>query len=248
MKLADALITAACWCGRDEVEVPVVWVREGRTSSCDASACVPGCELVDDDDDDSEPDPYDEEPYEPRKVKMNKFNPNKYDPRSDSTPGLPRREGSISLLVGRGLCGCGCGSAPAGNGARFLMGHDAKLKGKLARVLAARLQVALVEETTGTTEVLDPVEYAARFSTKKVDWAGLVRASADKVLERRGAVDRRAAERAVLDRATRDGAVRVGRWDATDSVAAIYRLDGGGYEVEFVELDGSIRQTQVKVA
>lgn len=246
MRLADALATSMCWCGRVEVEIPVAWIGE-QTKACDGPGCGPGCAMVPGPDEAS--DPYDDDDdYEPRKWKMNKFNPDKYDPRADSTPGLPRRAGSISLLVGTGMCGCGCGNAPTGDKARFQMGHDARLKGKLTRALAARVDVALVEETDGTVTVVSPLEYAARFSTDKVDWTALIQASVDKILERRGRVDRRASERRVLDRAIKDGAVRTGRWDATDSVAAIYRLEDGSFEVEYVDEDGSIKQQKVQVA
>lgn len=179
---------------------------------------------------------------------MNKFSPARYDPAVDSTKGLPRRSDSVSLLIGTGLCACGCGDTPSGKKAKFCMGHDARLKGVLTRVHSAGLEVALVEETTGTAEVLDPLVYADRFSTAKVDWRQLVLDAAAKIADRRGTIDRRAAERRVLERAASDGAVRIGRWDKTDSVAAIYQLEGGNYEVEYVDNVGRIRQTQVEVA
>lgn len=242
MKVADYL-TAVCWCERTEVEIPVSWVSQGRTESC-GPGCGPGCEVVAECEDD---DPYDEPDPEPkRKWKMNKFSPARYNPTDDSTPGLPRRPDSVSLLVGDGLCACGCGEAPTGKKAKFRMGHDARLKGRLTRAHSAGFTLALVEETTGTAEVLDPLTYADRFSTAKVNWRQLVEEGAAKISQRRGTIDKRAAEKRVLERATRDGAIKVGRWDKTDSVAAIYRLEGGAFEVEYVDETGRIRQTRVE--
>lgn len=248
MKVADYL-TSVCWCSRTEVEIPVAWVSQGMTSSCAHPGCGPGCEMVAECESD---DPYDEAdtvPAEPRKKwKMNKYSPARYNPVDDSTPGLPRREDSVSLLVGEGLCACGCGDTPSGKKAKFCMGHDARLKGKLTRAYSAHVSVALVEETTGTAEVVDPLTYAARFSTPKVDWEKLVRDAAAKIAQRRGKIDKRAAERKILERAATDGAIRVGRWEKTDSAAAIYQLEDGGYEVEYVDEVGRIRQTKVEVA
>lgn len=244
MKVADYL-TAVCWCSRVEVEIPVSWVTAGQTMTCGHSSCTPGCEIAPDEDE----DPYDEPLGRPdRKWKMNKFSPARYDPAVDSTKGLPRRSDSVSLLVGDGLCACGCGDTPAGKKAKFCMGHDARLKGVLTRAHSAGLTVALVEETTGAAEVIDPLFYADRFSTPKVDWRKLVLDAAAKIAERRGSVDRRASERRVLERAASDGAVRIGRWDKTGSVAAIYQLANGSYEVEYVDEVGRIRQTEVGVA
>lgn len=243
MRVADYL-TAVCWCSRVEVEIPVSWVHEGRTKACEDPGCGPGCQMAPEPDE--EPDPYDEIVEVPtRKVKMNKFSPARYDTSIDSTPGLPRRAESVSLLIGEGLCACGCGETLTGKKARFRMGHDAKLKGKLTRAHSASITIALIEETTGAAEVLEPLAYADRFSTDKADWRKIVTDSAAKVAERRGTIDRRQAERAVLERAASDGAVRVGRWDKTDSVAAIYRLPTGEYEVEFVDEVGVIRQQKV---
>lgn len=198
-------------------------------------------------DDSDEVDPYDDAdvvPVEQRKWKMNKFAPARFDPADDSTPGLPRRSDAVSLLVGDGLCACGCGEHPSGKKAKFCMGHDARLKGKLTRAHSAHVAIALVEETTGVATVIDPLEYADRFSTEKVDWRKLVTDAAKKILERRGSIDKRAAERKVLERAIRDSAVQVGRWEKTDSVAAIYKVDAG-FEVEYVDEIGRIRQTVV---
>lgn len=247
MKIADYL-NAVCWCGRREVEIPVSWVSQGRTSSCDYPGCGPGCEMVGSDDEYDDEDPYEEPVEKPtRKWKMNKYSPARYDPKVDSTPGLPRRADSVSLLVGTGLCACGCGMAPAGKKARFCMGHDARLKGVLARAQSAGVSVALVEESDGSTEVIDPLTYAGRFSTPKVDWVKLTQDAVAKIAERRGGIDRRAAERRLLADAAANGAVRIGRWDKTDSVAAIYRGESG-FEVEFVDELGRIKRVQVDVA
>lgn len=243
MKVANYIL-AVCWCSRAEVEIPVAWVHEGRTDSCDSPGCGPGCAIYDAPDD----DPYDEQPHEKKVWKMNKFSPVRYNPLDDSTAGLPRRSDSVSLLAGVSLCACGCGDTPAGTKAKFCMGHDARLKGVLTRAHSAGVTIALVDSETGVAEVIDPLEYADRFSTPKVDWRQLVLAAAAKIAERRGTIDKRAAERRVVERAAADGAVKVGRWEKTDSVAAIYRKTDGTYLVEFVDSVGRIQQKEVDVA
>ena len=244
MKVSEYLVAAMCWCNRVEVEIPVGWIADGLTDTCDTPGCGPGCEMVPDSD-----DPYDEPEYTKRVWKMNKYSPARYDPRDDSTPGLPRKEDYISLLVGDGMCACGCGSAPNGKTARFCMGHDARLKGMLTRAHSAGVGVALVEETTGAITTLEALEYADQFSSEKVDWRKLVSDATAKIKERRGDIDKRASEREVLRRATENGAVRVGRWEKTDSVAAIYVVPGSGeYEVEYVDENGRIRSQKVAVA
>lgn len=241
MRLNEALrVSSRCWCNRVDVEIPVGWVSQGKTGSC-GPGCGPGCEMLPD-----EPEPDDEPTRTTRKWKMNKYSPARYDPSVDSTPGLPRRSDAVSLVVGIGLCACGCGNNPAGRKAKFCMGHDARLKGVLMRAYSAGLNLALVEQTTGTAEVVDPLVYADQFSTEKVNWRKLVQEAADRVRERRGGIDRRTAERAVLERAARDGAVRVGKWDKTDSVAAIYDLGDGKIEIEFVDDVGRVRNKIVE--
>ena len=242
MKVNEYL-KAQCWCARTEMEIPVAWLLEGQTGSC-GPGCGPGCQMVESDSD----DPYDKPPREKKVWKMHKFSPARYDPIDDSTDGLPWRADAVSLLVGVGLCACGCGDAPAGRKAKFCMGHDARLKGKLTRAHSAGVAVALVEETTGVATVVSALEYADRFSTPKVDWRELVTVGASKIAQRRGKIDRRAAERAVLERATRDGAVRVGRWDKTGSAAAIYQLPDGRYKVEYVDEVGRVAEQIVEVA
>lgn len=242
MRLNDALkVSARCYCNRVDVEIPVSWVSEGKTGSC-SPGCGPGCVMVPD-----EPEPDEADPVRMnRKWKMNKYSPARYDPQVDSTPGLPARADAVSLVAGSGLCACGCGDNPAGRKAKFCMGHDARLKGVLMRAFSAGIDIALYEQTTGTAEVIDPLTYADRFSTEKVDWRKLVTDAADRVRERRGGVDRRAAERRVLERAAKDGAVRVGKWDKTDSVAAIYDLGDGKVEIEFVDEVGRVRNKVVE--
>lgn len=244
-------LSSMCWCGRSEVEIPIDWVSSGQTASCQYTGCGPGCQYTALEAD-SFDDPYDEPiviASEQRTYKMAKFNPADYRPSDDSTPGLPARDNAVSILVGEGLCGCGCGEAPAGRGTKFLMGHDARLKGVLTRAHASQVRIALFENSTGVADVVDPLEYAARFTSTKTDWTELVQAGADKIAARRGNVDRRFAERQVLDRATRDGAVRVGRWEATDSVAAIYHDPvTNKYTVEYVNSVGRIEQVEVDVA
>lgn len=243
-------LSSMCWCGRTEVEIPISMVSSGETVSCEYTGCGPGCIYVESPIDDE--DPYDEPVViaeEQRTYKMAKFNPAEYRPSDDSTPGLPARQDAISLLVGDGLCACGCGDAPRGRGTKFVMGHDAKLKGVLTRAHASQVQIALYENSTGVADVVSAIDYAARFTSTKTDWTELVQNGADKITARRGNVDKRFAERQVLERATRDGAVRVGRWEKTDSVAAIYHDPvTNKYTVEYVDSVGRIQQTEIDIA
>jgi hypothetical protein len=48
---ATGRIGVLCWCESTEVLVPVEWLREGRTDSCDRSGCAPGCPSRDEDED-----------------------------------------------------------------------------------------------------------------------------------------------------------------------------------------------------
>lgn len=71
---------------------------------------------------------------------MGKVNYNTYDPADDSTQGILRRtdvklpkDSMILARKGPNGCPCGCFEIPNGAKRSFLMGHDARFKGKLIR-------------------------------------------------------------------------------------------------------------------
>ena len=70
------------------------------------------------------------------------------------------------------MLACGCGERPGSATARFRMGHDAKLKGVLARAHASGSELALFAEDTGIAETMTAAAYAAQFSSDKIDWVG----------------------------------------------------------------------------
>lgn len=255
----------SCWCMRTSVLVPVEWVSEGRTSACPDPGCYPGCPVHDTDAFDSDDEDAVVAATPRKKVKMNRYSPERYDPAGDSSEGVPvtvrsAHPGDLILAIGPGQCQCGCGETPRGKNARFGMGHDIRLRGKLIRAQAADALVVVVSGGTSafSIETYDPLTFASRYSTPKLDWAESVRDGASKVAVR--TARRKAAanpEREVLAAAADvpEGRtlVRVGRWDHTGRIVAIYR-DSNGVLYDYVgrddkrhfarRVDGEIREVE----
>lgn len=249
-----ATLSAVCWCERTEVDIPVQWVSEARTASC-GPRCGPGCP--------SRANEYNcnDLPSDPtevaatgKKTKMKRFRADKYDPRTDSsfnyTSGGARVAHPTAVILevhdhpdAPKLCPCGCAEAPRGKGATFGMGHDARLKGKLTRAAAAGSQIVLTDTSKQVVEVLDPLEYAARFSTAKLDWKVAVAESASRA-------SGTGAEQAVMARALGpqigdEKLIRVGRWDKTGKIVAIYDDGKGGTPIfEYADSHGEVRRVR----
>lgn len=175
---ACPVVMADCWCSQTSVAIPVQWVSEGITASC-GTECGPGCPMRPSDAFETSP----EAATTGKKKSMAKFNPATYDAKTDSSAGLShggvRLEHMTDLIlqVSDGDCPCGCAEAPDRDKAVFRMGHDARLKGKLARAGAADVQVVIVDALRNVREITSPIEYASRFTSAKFDWAAYVTAA-----------------------------------------------------------------------
>lgn len=244
-------IAALCWCERVEVMVPVQWISEARTGSCGPN-CGPGCPAYGEADEDNESDPT-EVARNGKKGKMNRFKADRYDPRADSSFGYAN--GGVRteyihdvILETEGndprFCPCGCAEAPRGKTAVFGMGHDARLRGKLARALAGGSRIVLTDTNHAVCEVLEPTEMASRFSTEKLDWVESIKTSAKKA--KRSAAD--TAEEAILQKALGPQVgdtklIKIGRWEYTGSIVAIYETDGAT-EFEYADKGGSVHRVR----
>lgn len=187
----------------------------------------------------------------------------KYRPADDSSPGTEawrpgfhgEPDGFEGLILdlrpinGQRVCPCGCRKIVAGK-ATFAMGHDMRLKGKLIRAHITGTQVAElgIDGRTGDPHLWEPksaLEWAARYSTAKLDWVAMLEEA-----ERKQGSDVRArierANREILARAlgVQPGdrkLIRVGRWDYTGEVLAIYDVNGGEVEFEYTAKNGEIK-------
>lgn len=213
--------------------MPVEWLSEGRTASC-GPGCQAGCEFADDVDafDADYPEPVSVPAMNTKRLLMHD-----YDPRADSTPGMESVHASypgyLVLYVQGGFCECGC-DQPRASRSRFLPGHDAKLKGKLMRALAADAEVALVG-VDGEIRITPAADVARYYN-----WYDKVRSGAERLIARSttpiAAEKRLAAE--VESR--KDGLVEFGRWDKTGRAMASWRLADGSLEVKYVTPSGTI--------
>lgn len=248
--ITNPRLEADCWCGSKSMLVPVEWVSEGRTDSC-SPGCYPGCPMHDTDEFDEVVEPI---PTPTRKRrKMNRFRADQFDPEAESSPvsdtireAYPR---DLILIVGPGVCPCGCGEEPKGKKATFAMGHDIRLRGKLTRAAAAGVQVVQVMRGVDglvSTDPIDPASFAAAYSTPKLDWAQAVADGAAKIIAKTPAPPTAAIERKITEAATGelpDGRTleSLGVWSFTGRVAAIYREADGTMFYDYVGRDGTRR-------
>lgn len=162
---------------------------------------------------------------------MGRFNEKSYDPRKESSPGK-KVKGKLVLRVQEGQCHCGCGEKKSEK-ALFRMGHDARLRGKLIRAHLTDTPVVLVDEAQPS-----PVSTAYDLA-KKYSWT--------QYLEAAGA-RREGKNRQVLNSALNSKRlIKVGRWEHTGQVVAIFEIEGNGeeYEVEYVTKMGETRKARV---
>lgn len=172
---------------------------------------------------------------------MPRFNPEKWKPTDDSSEGFRTLDPhSVVLNVavrweepGQSLgCPCGCGDFPLGDKATFRMGHDARLRGILIRahLMGAKIRYHM-EGTLG-----DPVD--AEELAEHYYWKSYLDSA---VMSREGK------NREVLKRALKsDRLVKVGRWEFTGQVVAVYRLNRQDmFELEYVDKAGNVRRVRV---
>lgn len=236
------LIAVACWCERTTLHIPVQWVSEAKTDSC-GPLCGPGCPAQGADafDDDNEVATIG------KKTKMNRFDPQSYDPATDSSFGYHgtkvRREFPAGLILevvgGIRLCACGCGETPNGKKAAFRMGHDSRLRGKLARALASGAAVVITDEHKRIASTTTPTEYAGRFSTDKLDWAAAVTQAA----ERAKATPNARSER-LGPRIGEVASIQIGRWMKDATVAAVSEVRAFEVLYEYLDAKGAVRQVR----
>lgn len=176
---------------------------------------------------------------------MPKFNANKWKPTDDSSLGFrttdPRRV-VLNVLtkggraaIGRWGCPCGCATFPAGHSATFAMGHDTTLRGKLGRAHLMGVEIKFV--FNGAED--DHQIHTAMQVAEMYGWKEYLDAA---VLRREGK------NREVLQKSIgNDRLVRVGRWEYTGQVAAVYRDPTGSdmHIVEYVDRAGQVRRTRV---
>jgi hypothetical protein len=185
---------------------------------------------------------------------MPRFVQSKYDPRNDSTAGfkdVAATSGCVVLNTKRRSldeeyreqdrplgCPCGCEGEPAGGKTTFLMGHDARLRGKLIRAhLTGTKVLRLVDgaDPDEDNQGEDAMAVADEYGQSFVD---ALRAAED----RRAGVARQVVQNALNSKRL----VKVGRWEYTGQVMAIYDTPNGeDYEMEYVTRMGERKRTRV---
>lgn len=245
--MTAATVQCTCWCEADEVVVPVEWVSEGRTVPCDLPGCEPGCPS-------RGGDAFDEPFMEPETVELpvqirKRMTTSDYDPAADSSPGTEHlREAYAGLILYTvdAECDCGCRSKRGGKKSRFLPGHDAKLKGKLQRALAAECPVYQVGDdgSVHMTTALDIARYYDELSGK--DWTGIVRKGAERIIRRSQtpiAAEKRLARLVEERNEDASGAwalLHFGRWEQTGRAMAAWRTPTGRVEIQYATEDGAV--------
>jgi hypothetical protein len=174
---------------------------------------------------------------------MPRFTPSKYNPFEDSDTGsvMNLREMSaiqrdlkcVVLGVEPGDCPCGCGQKPKGKKAEYAMGHDARYRGKLIRAFLTGTDVAIVaggKTTRRTARGL--AQEAGKSFVEALDAAEARREQANARLVQKAKGSKRT--------------VKVGRWEYTGQVAAVYTTpEGDEYEIEYVTKQGETKKVRV---
>jgi hypothetical protein len=178
---------------------------------------------------------------------MARFAPTKYNPALDSSEGYEKFAERSNLLVlstnlrdtGDGGperigCPCGCGAVPVGKTAVFMMGHDARLRGKLIRAHLTGTEVVRYvdgEQANPVSALEDAKRWGESFTT----------ALKNAELRREGA-NRNLVTKALNSQRL----IKVGRWEHTGQVVAVYETDSGEeYDVEYVTKSGETRKVRV---
>jgi hypothetical protein len=169
-----------------------------------------------------------------------RFNANTWIPGHDSSPGHLTTDPSRVVLkwhydreTDSFGCPCGCNGAPKGKKAKFAMGHDARLRGILIRAHLMAVEVLYVVNGA-RMEPKTAMEVAGKY-----DWQEYLEAA---VLRREGK------NREVLQKSIgSERLVKVGRWEYTGQVAAVYRTNNDDmFVVEYVDKAGTVRTTRIK--
>lgn len=197
---------------------------------------------------------------------MARFNPSKYDPSEDSSPGTEKiRQGPTApktLILDwtppaadDRVCPCGCREVLHPS-SRFRMGHDARLRGKLTRAHVTGTDVTIVKGRDVSTS--SAITVADQFSSPLLDWKAALREAEGRYSGARAKTDASNAE--ILQRAkeTKEAEangnlkvgdrrlVKVGRWNYTGQVIAIYQLNGEAI-FEYTSKGGDVKSTTVSL-
>lgn len=143
---------------------------------------------------------------------------------------------------GKRTCPCGCRESLART-ARFRIGHDARLLGILKRAHITGTKVTIVKDAATTTE--NAIDVAATFSTDRHDWVAELNHSA----ERHAATNRKKIEAANDEvreeaRGPQPGnrrLIKVGRWNYTGEIVAVYQEDGDAL-FKYTTAGGDVRE------
>lgn len=179
---------------------------------------------------------------------MPRFTPSKYDPLADSDTGsvlsykelveIQREEKALVIGWQAGDCPCGCGDKPKGKKAHFAMGHDQRMRGKLIRAALTGTDVVTVRDG-------ERKRFPARMVAHAIDeLAGgtSFRDSIKAAEERREQANAKLAQKAKGSKRT----VKVGRWEYTGQVMAIFSTPAGDeYEIEYVTKQGETKKVRV---
>lgn len=179
---------------------------------------------------------------------MGRFNVLNWTPRSDSSDGVDYqaigRNPETDLVLLRPSdksCNCGCQQLPASKGRRFAMGHDARLRGKLIRAHLTGTPITVV--TGGAPEEGTAMQIADRLGWSKY-LKDAERKQGPTIRAKLEGANRRVLAAAVGPQVGDRRVVKVGRWDYTGQILAIYD-DGGRFEVEYVTAKGDLKRSVV---
>lgn len=149
-------------------------------------------------------------------------------------------DGVIIERADSAVCLCGCNEMPSGKGRKFRMGHDARYRGTLIRAFINGARVGI---WTGSTLL----EHDADQLAADLDWCQYLETAKrreDRKLEDK--VER--ANNRLVARATQPQVgdiklIRVGRWEYTGQVVAIFD-DGDTIDFRYVDKKGNTKRVR----
>lgn len=186
---------------------------------------------------------------------MPRFDPKRWRPSKDSSPrhfqtAVKDKRVHLDVAVRYGNeggveygCPCGCGGWPKGQKARFAMGHDARYRGILIRAHLTGTQVVRHLIPVNIPQASEAMVAESALDLAKIEGESFTKAIEEAELRRDGK------NREVLAKAMAVGSdrlIKVGRWEYTGQVCAIYDTGNGAeYEIEYVTKLGEVRRRRV---
>lgn len=182
---------------------------------------------------------------------MPRFNPKHYSPTHDSSSGFKDRAKREGVLVvdqreapasqdgdSRVPCLCGCGHVPEGKKSKFMMGHDARYRGMLIRAHLTDTAVVIVTRNAENGIEGSLPSVPAMTLAKREKWDSYLK---------NAEVRREGKNREVVHKALNSKRlIKVGRWEKTGQVVAVYQVDGEEqYDIEYVTKTGDKRKARV---